>query len=77
MIPLLLAVGLTIYSLTLAIYRLFFHPLARFPGPRITAVTQWYEAYYDLIEGGTFMYKIDKMHETYGAPSIFKHHLFQ
>jgi hypothetical protein len=65
-----LFIGLAVYGISLVVYRLFLHPLAKFPGPRITAITQWYEAYYDLVEGGTFMYKIERMHQIYGMYSI-------
>ncbi|KAI1174479.1 trichodiene oxygenase [Nemania sp. FL0916] len=61
---LLLAVG--IYYGTLVFYRLFLHPLARFPGPRLAAVSRWYEAYYDVVRGGQYTKKIAKLHQTYG-----------
>nr|A0A8K1AW54.1 RecName: Full=Cytochrome P450 monooxygenase tndB; AltName: Full=Talaronoid C biosynthesis cluster protein B [Aspergillus flavipes]QVR97761.1 TndB [Aspergillus flavipes] len=61
-----IAVGLAIYSASLAIYRLYFHPLAGFPGPRIAAATRWYEFYYDVIKRGQYVYKIEEMHQKYG-----------
>ncbi|KAE8552457.1 hypothetical protein TMatcc_002504 [Talaromyces marneffei ATCC 18224] len=49
-----------------AIYRLFFHPLSRFPGPRVAALTRWYEFYYDVIQPGQFIWKIEGLHQEYG-----------
>lgn len=52
--------------LVLAINRLVFSPLASFPGPRLAAVTRWYEAYFDVLRGGQFMYEIQRLHIIYG-----------
>jgi hypothetical protein len=54
------------YISILAIYRLCFHPLAKFPGPKIAALTNAYEFYYDAIKGGMFLKQMEKMHEKYG-----------
>ncbi|PVH79299.1 cytochrome P450 [Cadophora sp. DSE1049] len=47
------------------IWRLYFSPLAKFPGPKIAAATLLYEMYYEIIAGGQYTFKIRDMHETY------------
>jgi cytochrome P450 len=54
------------YYATLVVYRLFFHPLACFPGPRLAAISRWYEAYYDVVCGGQYTAQIAQLHRTYG-----------
>lgn len=60
------------YYVTLAFYRLYLHPLARFPGPRLAAISTWYEGYYDIYQGGQYTFKIAQLHKQYGMvyPSI-------
>ncbi|KAK6592778.1 cytochrome p450 [Botrytis cinerea] len=58
---------LTTYYLLIAIYRIWFHPLARFPGPRICAITFLYEIGWDYFYEGTYVYRIEEMHDRYGA----------
>ncbi|ERS99014.1 Cytochrome P450 family protein [Sporothrix schenckii 1099-18] len=55
-----------VYLVGLGVYRLFFHPLAKVPGPRIAALTSWYCAYYDVYLGGQYIWKIKQLHEQYG-----------
>ena len=52
--------------LTIAIYRLFIHPLAAFPGPKLAAITVLYEAYYDIWKGGKYIFKLNELHRKYG-----------
>lgn len=58
-----------VYCVSLAFYRLFFHPLAKFPGPKLAAITLWYEAYYDLVLEGQYTFKIAELHKSYGKHS--------
>lgn len=55
---------------SLALYRLYFHPISQFPGPRIAAVTGWYQAYYDIWKGGKMTQNIALLHEKYGGPRM-------
>lgn len=44
----------------------FIHPLSGFPGPKLAAVSRWYEAYYDVVQNGQYTFKILKLHKEYG-----------
>lgn len=55
-----------LYLIARTIYRLYFHPLAAFPGPKIAACTILYEAYYDIILRGKYTFQIIDLHKTYG-----------
>ncbi|KAL6915276.1 hypothetical protein FSST1_006771 [Fusarium sambucinum] len=59
-----LAITATFFSVI--IYRLYFHPLAKVPGPRLAAVTWLYQTYYSFIGGSRFYLQIEKLHEIYG-----------
>ena len=50
-----------------SIYCLYFHPLRKFPGPKLAAITHLVEFYYDVMQDGKFLWEIEKMHEKYGA----------
>ncbi|KAL9124190.1 MAG: hypothetical protein Q9217_006456 [Psora testacea] len=55
-----------VYIVCLALYRLYFSPLARFPGPTLAALTLWYEFYYDVIKRGNYTFKLQDLHDQYG-----------
>ena len=49
--------------------RIWFSPLSKFPGPKLAALTLWYEFYFDFIKKGSFHWKIQDMHRKYGKLS--------
>lgn len=63
---------LLLYLTAVVWYRLSFHPLSRFPGPKLAAATKWYKFYYDILirPGGTFMFEVERMHDVYGKQSL-------
>ncbi|MCJ1464854.1 hypothetical protein MMC07_003469 [Pseudocyphellaria aurata] len=66
-----------LYFVGLAFYRLYFHPLAKFPGPKIAAVSRYYEFYHDAWKNGRYIFKIAEMHQKYGRTrNDFDHAIF-
>ncbi|KAE8143633.1 cytochrome P450 [Aspergillus pseudotamarii] len=57
---------LSLWTAVGAIRRLFFHPLSHIPGPRLAALTWWYEFYYDAVQPGQYVFKIQELHKQYG-----------
>ncbi|KAM3510947.1 hypothetical protein MY11210_005413, partial [Beauveria gryllotalpidicola] len=57
-----------LFLITVVVYRLTLHPLARVPGPVLAAATGAYEAYFQLIKdgGGRYWVEIDRLHDIYG-----------
>ncbi|KAJ3774251.1 cytochrome P450 [Lentinula raphanica] len=58
---------LFVYVGVVALYRLYFHPLCKYPGPVIAALTDWYELYHNIIQGGALLTEIDKLHKLHGT----------
>ncbi|KAI1270337.1 cytochrome P450 [Xylariaceae sp. FL1019] len=54
------------YIVFVCIHRLYLSPLAKFPGPRIAALTTWYAAYHDIWRGGQYIWEVEEMHRKYG-----------
>ncbi|KIK70272.1 hypothetical protein GYMLUDRAFT_150862 [Collybiopsis luxurians FD-317 M1] len=54
------------YLVGLALYRVFFHPLHKYPGPILAALTDWYEGYYNIVKSGGMVAEIGRLHKLYG-----------
>lgn len=63
-------VAWTIWGIGLVIYRFHFHPLAKFPGPKLAIATYWYEFYFDVIRGAKYTWKLYELHDQYGTKDI-------
>ena len=60
-------IGLAVYLAGLAVYRLYLSPIAKFPGPKLAALTQWVETWYEIKSpGGQFGWIYRRWHEKYG-----------
>ena len=55
-----------LYVVTLLVYRLYYASVAKFPGPRLAAITFFYEFYYDVWLEGRYTWKIQELHKQYG-----------
>jgi hypothetical protein len=64
---------LVVYLVGLGVYRLYLSPLARYPGPKLAALSNWYEFYYDVILQGKFTFHIRDLHKQYGLSLCSSH----
>lgn len=70
---LILSIASCAYIISLAVHRLCFHPLAKFPGPKLAALSRWYEFYYEVSCKGQFTFHIQTLHEKYGTYQLLIH----
>jgi hypothetical protein len=62
--------GFLVYLISLAVYRLYLSPLANYPGPKLAALSKWYEFYYEVVCGGQFTVHIRELHKQYGSAHV-------
>lgn len=55
-----------VYRISVIIYRLYFHPLAKFPGPKVAAATHLYEIGWDYLGHGAYLFHCEELHKKYG-----------
>lgn len=64
-LPLLSALA-ALYLGLLVVYRLYFAPAARFPGPKLAALTYFYEFFYDVWYEGQYTWQLRNLHDKHG-----------
>ncbi len=58
------------YLVGLAVHRLHLSPIAKFPGPKLAALSKWYEFYYDVVLRGQYSNHITELHKIYGELTV-------
>jgi hypothetical protein len=54
------------YVVGIVVYRLWFSPIANFPGPLLARITFGYQLYHNWFRTGFYYLEIAKMHQEYG-----------
>ena len=55
------------YWVVRAVYRIYFHPLSRYPGSKVAAASAaWYEWYWNFHQPGQLLFEIERQHQKYG-----------
>lgn len=51
-----------------ALYNVYLHPLARFPGPKLAAASKYWLFYQEFVKGFSLSDVRDELHAKYGTP---------
>lgn len=62
-----LFLAFALYRFSKVIYNLYFHPLAKFPGPKLAAASHLYEFYWSVVRDGEFIWVLERLHKKYGT----------
>ena len=68
-----------VYWTAQILYRLTFHPLAKYPGPFLCRIGYFYQMYYEAILNGKMLERLPMLHEKYGKSRFLRtlSHRFQ
>jgi hypothetical protein len=55
------------WSLCSALYNVYLHPLARFPGPKLAAASKYWLFYQEFVRGISLSDVRDELHAQYGT----------
>lgn len=60
----------TLGTIAMSVYNLYFHPLAKFPGPKFAAASSWWQVWIENITQQSLSLKLVELHEQYGSSDI-------
>lgn len=52
--------------LAIIVYKISFHPLSQYPGPKLAAATGGYRIYYEIWKSGRMIQQLEALHKQYG-----------
>ena len=52
--------------LYLVLFRLWLGPLAKYPGPKLAALSQGYQFWFDVVKKGKLPWELIRLHDSYG-----------
>jgi hypothetical protein len=56
-----------IYAICIFFYNIYFHPLAKFPGPLPARASSYWKAYIECIANRSFCHELVQLHARYGT----------
>lgn len=60
------AVAYAVWTLTIGLYNVSLHPLAKYPGPRWAGFSVWWKINLEIFQGKNLVEELFKLHEIYG-----------
>lgn len=64
-------IAYALWTITNGVYNLYWHPLAKFPGPRWAAFSTWWKANLEIFQGKSLVEELFKLHGVYGESVRF------
>ena len=64
--PVVVSLTALVACVYIVIYRLWLGPLAKFPGPKLAALTQGYQFWFDVVKKGKLPWELIRLHDSYG-----------
>ena len=55
-----------IWATSRAIYNVYFHPLAKFPGPKLAGMTTWWKTYIECFQKASMVKVVAGLHKKHG-----------
>jgi hypothetical protein len=50
-----------------ALHNVYFHPLSRYPGSKVAAIsTSWWEWYWNYYRNGRLLFEVERLHQKHG-----------